>query len=199
MIIEAENQFSFGWGEAVMVAPGSGISVVGSLGYDLNTDFGTGHQARKASTPGLGEGLMVHVEVVTSFVENSGFPVAQFHAVLSNNILPALNPISIGCSAATRHLIGARHHWGYRVGELVQGNQFFISLNPWTTPMGKDLTYTDIDQKDLRYLGLCITQPNFDVAGTFYTAGAIRGRLVKQGDIFQNPAEFHMPSGTAAK
>lgn len=192
----------------------SAVGLVSGLGYDLNQDFGLGGTvgpptavngfvrpggpARKAPYPGqTGEWLM-HFRVTTSFVANAGFPMVMFNAALSEAQIPGGggNFIIIGSSCATRQIIGTRAHVGYREEQLVAGNQFFVRMNPWTTPMGKDVAFATKEAKDLRWLLPAMTFPTHDTAAAtvYFSAGSVQARMVLASDVFQNPEEFIYPT-----
>lgn len=209
MLLDAENQVGFGWSSGIMTVPGGAATpLIGSLGYDLNPDFGagatgtglvarSGHPLRKSPFTGLGENVMVHVRVRTPFVANAGFPLVQFHAVLSTNQVVTTTDtfIFVGSSLGPYNIIATRQHQGYLASDLPADAQFFIRLNPLTARMNRKTTGAAFDPRDFRYLGLVMQFPNWDVGGgTYFSAGAVDGLLVRSGDVSQDASDFIMPS-----
>lgn len=172
-----------------VVPPGAGVVATGSLGYDLNPDFGAGPNARRSPLIGMGEEFLVRVDITQTFnQEGLGQPVLQFHVVLSDTQSPsvvALNQIVIGSAMPGSVAVAQTPdiQVGFHLDQLVAGNQFFIRCNPWTAPLGRNAAGGTVIGKDLRYLGLICVMPNYHVADTF-ASGQVKGYLVKHGNPF---------------
>lgn len=187
------------------VPPGSGLYITGSFGLDLNPDFGNGQSARKAPLPGQGEDWMLRVDVGLDFVNGVGgnnTPIAQIHAGLSDlgdgvSITNSTKFIIVGSAIPSTHTVGGRTMQGFVAAQLVIGNRFFIRVNPWTAPLGRDAVGGTVIGKDLRYLGVIITVPN-EADGDFFSGGGIVARLVKSSDVLQDPQDFIYPAGTVS-
>lgn len=181
-------------------APASTLFVGSSFGYDLNPDFGTGQNARKAPLVGQGEDWMLRLDVVDAFSAAAGTPIIQFHAVLSTVgagvVVHTGDTAVIGSLMPSTHVVSGRTMLGFHVAQLPAGAHFFMRLNPWTARMGRNVAGTTIIGKDLRYLGVLITVPNFDQGGNPAANGSIAARILKSSEISQDPKDFAYPSGT---
>lgn len=187
--------------DTILVAtpPGSGNAYLGTAAtIDLNPDYGTGQQARRAPVQGFSSGFALMIEVLTSFAAGSGSPVLQIHAAVSgsSSTLGSTNVAIVGSSAAPQQSVGGRFAWGYLASQLTAGTRFFIRLNPWTASMGHDIVSSSIDGKILRYLGLVLYVPNYDT-GAYFSAGSVTGRIVPTGHIADSAEDYAYPSGVS--
>ncbi len=181
----------------------AGTFMNSGAGWDLNPDYGQGAQARRAPLIGMGEGFLIHITIDTAFVISSGTPILQIHVALSDtgelgaSVLHTGDDfVVIGTVAPTEITVGGRTHMGLEAAQLTTADQYFIRVNPWTAPVGVNRAGGTVVGKDLRYMGLAVSNPNFDVAGpTGFSAGVVAGRLVKEGDIQLNPEDYAYPSG----
>jgi len=185
----------------VASAPASGVFEASTFGIDLNPDFGTGASARQSPIPGAGgEEIMFRVSVTTAFAVGAGEPGAQFHAVLSDlgdgvAVHTGASVISIGVQSARVFLNTADVWSGYQAADLPVNTHFFIRFNPWTSGMGRNFADAVVIGKNLRYLGVAITVPNYDGGTHAFSAGSISAVLVKSSDVLQNPEDFAFPAG----
>ena len=197
------------------IPPAETFYISSTFGIDLNPDYGEGADPRRSPLPGMGEDWMVRVDVTGAFTEGAGAPMAQFHLVLSNlgagvEVHGGTSVISIGCQAPAQRLITVgedppasnfKAYQGIRAADLTEGTHFFIRPNPWTASMGRNAAGSVVVGKELRYLGVAIMVPNYYISGAlnvgttqYFDGGAITARLVKSGDVMQNPEDFMFPS-----
>lgn len=173
-----------------------------SPGYDLNPDFGTGQSARKSPLFSQGgEELLMRVTLTTAFTVALGTPVAQFHMVLSDTaaaVATQPNFCIIGSNLGPLNIIGARRHAGYIAADLTIGRHIFIRANPWTAIMGRshEAVPVTLVGKDLRYVGLMITNPHSDVGPSAFGTNVCTWNFVKIGDVMENPEDFIYPAAT---
>ena len=184
-------------------APSAGNLFDSSFGIDLNPDFGQGQQARKSPLIGMGHELLFRIDVDVGFAQGgTAVPIYQIHAALSSagngvKITSGSNIIIIGTVTPSVHSFAQDPAIvvGLHIDQLAFGSRFFLRLNPWTNPMGRNVAGGAVIGKDLRYLGLIITQTNYHTASCFGT-GIVRGKLVTQGDVMDQPSDYVYPSAT---
>lgn len=174
----------------------------GTFGWDLNADYGQGQSPRKAPLIGQGEEFLFHLRVTTQFVIGSGTPVLQIHAALSNTGAPGASFMETGADllfigevAPSIHTAGGRTHSGLVAAQLTLGTDYFMRVNPWTAAMGRNAAGSTVIGKDLRYLGIVLSNPRYDL-GDFFSAGQIFGKLIKSSANEMNPTDFLYPPGT---
>lgn len=199
-MIRDRGQFEF-----FSFAPTPGTFATSGNGWDLNPDFGQGHNPRKAPLPGQGKDVVFHVQVSAGFVIGNGTPIAQIHVALSNTgaigaslLHTGSDFLVIGTLAPSEHTVGGRTHMGLAAAQLTVGTDFFMRVNPWAAAMGRNRAGSTVIGKDLRYMGLAVTVPNFDVgSNTGFSAGTLFAKIVDESDILATPQDFSYPSGVS--
>lgn len=207
-----------GWGLAQfgVAAPGQGISLAGSIGYDMNEDFGAGAQPsagpalpteleRTVQYPGQTGELMMRCDVFTPFVAALGTPLLQLHVVVSvqgtSTILSGNQYVSIGANTGPYDLQGAVTYNGFKAEELTAGTSIYVRMNPWSTNMGRSIlsgSSFNLTAQEFRFIGLVLVVP-MAIGGSddYFSAGSMIGKFVTQSDIGHSPADFIYPSAVS--
>lgn len=199
--------------KASFLVPVPAASFGGSIGFDLNPDFGNGHMPRKAGMPGEGHDFAIRCRVTQAFTVNAGTPIAQVHAVLSTAGNPNTSPpalvsagdfVVIGSNVGPCQLDGADLLPGFQAADLTINSEFYIKCNPWTEVMGRAISGA-VEGPDLRYLGVIINIPNYSAAANSFSAGILQCNVVLASDASQQAVSgsgrrpVHFPSGVLNK
>ncbi len=197
--------------QATLVATTAGAAFGGSIGLDLNPDFGNGHSPRKAGMPGAGADFAIKCRVSQAFAVGNGAPILQVYAVLSTAGDPGIpglvisgNYVAVGCQCAPMQLDGSNLVPGFIATELTLNTEFYIKCNPWTFSMARGIPGS-LDGEERRFLGLILNTINHTAGANEFSAGIINGNIVLASDLSQQAAvgsgrgPIHFPSGVVNK